>query len=231
VTAQQSKPIPDGLIEYLRTVDTPTLSNAVEELSVRPRTEGFAPLSIRCLFPEFGRMTGFAVTAQVETMTQMGTRAAPRFHELFEAIHKCPKPAIVVLQEIGAHRDYAAHTGEIMATISQRLGAIGIVSDCGVRDIPEVRALKMHYFARGAVASHAHYRVVAAGEPVQIEGMVVQPGDVLHGDENGLMVVPNCDWEALKKAVDKVRSTERALLEYVRGDTFTMDGLRQRFLH
>ena len=63
-----------------------------------------------------------------------------------------PKPAIVVVQEIGGHGDYAAHAGEVMTTIFSRLGAIGMVSDCGVRDIPEVRRLGFHYFARGTVA-------------------------------------------------------------------------------
>ncbi len=221
----------DNLISYLKTIDTPTLSNAVERLEVRPRSEGFAPLAIRCLFPELGRMAGYAVTAQVETVTRMGQRDAMRFHELFTAIAASPKPAVVVLQDIGGHHDYAAHAGEIMATIFQRLGALGIVSDCGVRDLPEVRALGMHYFARGAVASHAHYRIVRTGEPVHISGMVVQSGDLLHGDENGLIVVPRCEPAALKEAVDAVRDTERALLDYVRGESFTLDGLRERFLH
>ena len=57
-------------IPYLKTVDTPTLANAIEELNVRPRSEGFAPLDIRCLFPEMGRMVGYAVTAQVETVSR-----------------------------------------------------------------------------------------------------------------------------------------------------------------
>ena len=57
-------------IEYLRGIDTPTLVNAIELLHLRPNQEGFTPLQIRCLFPELGRMCGYAVTAQVETLTQ-----------------------------------------------------------------------------------------------------------------------------------------------------------------
>jgi 4-hydroxy-4-methyl-2-oxoglutarate aldolase len=66
-----------------------------------------------------------------------------------------------------------------MATIFTRLGAIGLVSDCGVRDLPEVHALGMHYFARRSVASHAHFRIVRSSEPVQIDGLVIRPGDLL----------------------------------------------------
>ena len=100
-------------------------------------------------------MCGYAVTAQVETMTGMGKLDRGLFTELYRAVDASPKPAVVVLQEIGGHADYAAHCGEVMATFFTRLGAVGLVSDCGVRDIPEVRAMGFRYFARGAVSSHA----------------------------------------------------------------------------
>jgi len=77
-----------------------------------------------------------------------------------------------------------------MATTFRRLGAVGLVSDSGVRDLPESARARVSYFARGAVASHASFRIVRSNVPVQILGLVVQPGDLLHGDENGLVSVP-----------------------------------------
>lgn len=91
-----------SLIEYLKTIVTPTLCNAVEILRIRPRNYGFAPLQLECLFPEFGRMCGYAVTAQVETVTQMRPLTGTGFYDLFEAIQASPKPAVVVLQEMVA---------------------------------------------------------------------------------------------------------------------------------
>jgi 4-hydroxy-4-methyl-2-oxoglutarate aldolase len=219
-----------SFIEYLRTIDTPTLCNAVELLRVRPQSHGFAPLQLRCLFPDFGRMCGFAVTAHVETVTAMEPLSGAGFYELFEAVQSSPKPAIVVMQEIGGHNDYAAHCGEVMATIFTRLGAIGLVSDCGVRDVPEVRALGMHYFARGRVASHAHFRVVRSSVPVQILGLPIRPGELIHGDENGLMTLPDMSHEQISDAVNQVRNRERALMDYIRSAEFTLDGLRGKFL-
>jgi regulator of RNase E activity RraA len=217
-------------IGYLKSVDSPTLSNAIEDLKVRPKHEGFAPENVRCLFPEFGRMCGFAVTAQVETISQMTPTDRGIFVDLFEAVHASPKPAVVVLQEIGAQPELAAHCGEVMATIFTRLGAIGLVSDSAVRDIPEVRAIGMHYFARGAVASHGHFHIVRVGVPVQINGLVVKPGDILHGDENGLISVPECGLEELAGAVESVRAREKRLMDFVKGDGFTIEALRSRFL-
>jgi regulator of RNase E activity RraA len=213
-------------IEQLKAIDTPTLSNAIELLKVRPQHEGFTPLSVRALFPEFGRMCGYAVTAQVETVTQTGKFELARFIELYRAIEKAPKPAVVVLQEIGGHPDYAAHCGEVMTTFMMRLGAIGLVSDCAVRDIPEVRALGFHYFARGTVASHANFTIVRTGVPVQIQGMVVKSGDLLHGDVNGLLSVPAGRDKELLDAVERVRSRERKLMDFVRSDRFSLEGVR-----
>ena len=216
-------------IEYLRSVDTPTLSNAIEVLQVRPRNEGFTPVQIRCLFPELGRMVGHAVTALVETMTPgAGDRAS--FIPLYEAVKDCPKPTVVVFQEVGHHQEYAAHCGEVMATIFRRLGAAGLISDSAVRDLPEVRAMGFQYFARGAVASHAYFRIVRVGVPIQVWGMSVRPNDIIHGDENGLIVVPSTGMEKLPAAVDAVRKRESKLMDYVRGPQFNFEGLRDHVL-
>ena len=214
-----------SIIEYLKTVDTPTLSNAIELLKVRPPSEGFTPLGIRALFPEFGRMCGYAVTAQVETVTESEPFDMLQFIELFRAVEAAPKPSVVVVQEIGGHSDYAAHCGEVMATFLIRLGAIGLVSDCAVRDLAEVHALGFHYFARGAVASHANFRIVRSGVPVHVMGMVVHPGDLLHGDMNGLLSVPKTDVGMLAEKVDLIRTRERRLMDFVRGGNFSLDGV------
>ena len=210
-------------IQYLQSVDSPTLSNAIELLNVRHRRDGFTPVEIRCLFPELGRMCGYAVTAQVETVNETGPFELERFIELYRAVQSAPKPAVVVLQELGGYHNYAAHAGEVMSTIFTRLGAVGLVSDCCVRDIPEVRNLGFHYFARGSVVSHASFRIVRVGVPVQIHGMVVRPADILHGDENGLLSVPARYEKELAFAVDKVRSREKRLMEWVRSDDFSLD--------
>lgn len=217
-------------LEYLKGVDTPTLCNAIELLGVRKHHEGFTPLSIRCLFPQFGRMIGYAVTAQVESVTEMEPRDNSLFVDLYSLLAQGPKPGVIVLQEIGGHGDYAAHAGEVMCTIFQRLGAIGLVSDCGVRDIPEVRNLGFHYFARGTVASHANYRIARVGVPVQIGGLVIRTGDMLHGDENGLALVPADKRDQIPAMVDQIRTREGALLDYVRSDEFTLEGLRGRIV-
>jgi 4-hydroxy-4-methyl-2-oxoglutarate aldolase len=214
-------------IEYLKSVDSPTLSNAIELLKVRPRERGFTPLEIRCLFPEFGTMCGYAVTAQVESATLMEPFRLETFVELYKMVEQAPKPAVIVFQEIGGFGDFAAHAGEVMSTFFTRLGAIGLLSDCGVRDLVEVRRLGFHYFARGSVASHANFRIARPGVPVQIRGMVVNPGDIVHGDENGVITVPKVDVAALREAVETVRQKEKTVMDFVKSPEFTLAGFKR----
>jgi 4-hydroxy-4-methyl-2-oxoglutarate aldolase len=216
---------------FLKTVDTATLANAIELLNLRPRAEGFASLDLKCLFPEFGPMCGYAVTAHAETVTLGSPKTEDAYIELFEAVERSPKPAVVVMQEIGGDRDRATHAGEVMATIFTRLGAIGMVSDCGVRDLTAVRKIGFHYFARGAVASHASYRIVRTGVPVEIAGVTIRPGDMVHADENGLITVPEPSREQLPSLVENILEKERTLLDFVRGTGFKASQLRGRFLH
>ena len=213
-------------IEYLKSIDSPTLINAIELLKVRPRERGFTPLEIRCIFPEFGTMCGYAVTAQVESATSMEPFQLETFLELYRMVEKAPKPAVIVFQEIGGFGDFAAHAGEVMSTFFTRLGAIGLLSDCGVRDLAEVRALGFHYFARGSVASHSNFRIARCGVPVQIRGMVVSPGDVVHGDQNGVISVPPVEIGLLREAVDTVRRKEKTVMDFVRSERFSLQGFQ-----
>lgn len=217
-----------NLIEYLKTVDTPTLCNAIELLGVRPRHEGYAPLQLRCLFPELGRLCGYAITAQVETVTRTEPLDRQMFLNLYRAVAEAPKPAVVVFQDVGGYSDFAAaQCGEVIASITQRLGAIGLVSDGAVRDLPEVRALGFHYFARGVVASHGNLRIVRVGAPVNILGLPVRSGDLLHGDVNNLTLIPEEGREQIETMVERVRERERKLLAFVRSPEFSLEGMTQ----
>ncbi|MCX7590247.1 MAG: RraA family protein [Kiritimatiellae bacterium] len=221
-----------NLIARLCRIDTPTLSNAIEKMRVRSRTSGFCDSSLRCLFPELGVMCGYAVTAEVETMNpdKEGVLDRP-FVELCEAIHRTQKPVVVVMREIGPHREFCAHCGEVLATVFTRLGAVGLVSDAAVRDLKEVRALGFHYFATGTVASHGNFRIVRVQVPVTVCGLHIRPGDLLHGDANGLILVPAEGRERLPQLAAEVVKTERNFIAFVKSGKFSIQQLKTRITH
>lgn len=79
-----------SVIGFLETVDSPTLANAIETCGVRENHEGFTPLEIRPLFPELGRLCGYAVTAHVETISRTEPADNARFLDLYEAVERSP---------------------------------------------------------------------------------------------------------------------------------------------
>ncbi len=93
------EPITTEVIETLRTFNSPTVANAIEVFNVRPRNTGFMNSSIRCQFPNFGPMVGYAVTAKIRALNPPGDKALhPSVH--WENIIKVPAPRVVVVQDL-----------------------------------------------------------------------------------------------------------------------------------
>jgi 4-hydroxy-4-methyl-2-oxoglutarate aldolase len=109
-----------------------------------------------------------------------------------------------------------------------RLGAIGMVTDGGLRDVHEVRRLGFAYFARYVVVSHGNFGVVDVGAPVTLDGQEVRTGDILHGDANGVVIVPRQVLDGLPEAVREVRTRERATMEFITGAEYTIAAERGR---
>ena len=177
-------------LSMLRRIDSPTISNAIETFKVRPRVAGYVGYDIRCIFPELPPTVGYAVTCTVDSTTE--GRQGIGFQRLYELLANAPKPAIVVMQDVGTDRLHSCHAGEVMSTSMKRLGAIGILTDGGLRDIKEVHALGgFQYFCAGMVVSHGNPVCVSVGEDVTISGMRVSMGNLLHGDVNGVVHIPD----------------------------------------
>jgi len=179
-------------LEQLRAIDSPTIANAIEYFAVRPRVAGYVGSNVRSLVAGGGSMLGYAVTCKGDSTTEDKDR---REHtELYRAIlERQPLPAVVVIGDDGdpSKIHLSCHAGEMMATTMKRVGAVGLVTDGGLRDVREITALKdFHYFGRGLVVAHGRPCIYDVGATVTIDGMLVQPGDLLHGDENGITVIP-----------------------------------------
>src|SRR2546421_4261885 len=126
-------------LSALRRIDSPTISNAIETFQTRPRVAGYAGYDIRCIFPELPPSVGYAVTCTVDSTTE--GRQGIGFNKLYELLAEAPKPAIVVMQDVGHDRLHSCHAGEIMSTTMKRLGAVAILTDGGLRDVKEVHTL------------------------------------------------------------------------------------------
>jgi regulator of RNase E activity RraA len=220
--------------EALRAVDSPTVANAIERFVIRPRVEGYAGYDLRCAFPRMGTMMGYAVTCTADSTTE-GRTDERGLLRLWDALEAAPKPSVLVIKDIGPEPARSCHMGEVMATIAKALGAVGCVSDGGLRDIVEVEALGgFQYFCPGFVVSHGQPVILDINVPVTVSGMAVRPGDLLHGDGNGILVVPDAVAHRVAEEAMRVREAEKVMLDLAREPGFTVAKLRAamaRFTH
>lgn len=213
------------LLEALRRHDSPTLSNAIETFDVRPRDEGYASMDLRCLFPELGVMVGHAAPAAVRARGRVqGVDHSPR---LWALVRSVPAPRVVVIQDLDDPPGQGAFWGEVQSTIYKALGCAGTVTDGCVRDLKEVREMGFHFFARGPGVSHAYVRLESVGEPVQVGGLVVHAGDIIHADQHGVLLIPKEIAAELPAAADRVIEREQAFISWVRSPEFDPDRLAE----
>ena len=223
-----SNPVSESDLEALRQIDTPTICNAIEPLQVRSNTRGFMGWDIRCMFPEFGVMVGYAVTATLDTMTPGRVHDSAARFEFFEAIQDSAKPAVLVLKDIGPRPYHGCHFGDGLATTSMRLGAIGLVTDGGVRDVDTVREMGFHYFAPGMVPAHGNFGFREAQVPVEVSGVVVNPGDLIHADINGVTMIPVDTVSQVIERAREITRREAAGHAWVNSDEFSLDTMKRR---
>ena len=210
----------DQQLAELRAIDSPTIANAIEPLNVRGRVQGYVGYDVRCLIEGLGTMLGYAITCKGDSTTE--GKSVPREHQqLYAAIVNTPGPTVVVIQDGGSNRLHSCHVGEMMATTMKRCGAVGLVTDGGVRDILEVRALGgFHYYGAGLVVAHGNPLIYDVGAEVTISGVKIRPGDLLHGDENGITVIPEEVAGQVAAEAMKVRDSEQKRLKDILSDDF-----------
>jgi regulator of RNase E activity RraA len=197
-------------IEALRAIDSPTIANAVENFRLRPRAQGFVGQDIRCIYPDLSPMVGYAVTCTVDSTTE--DRKGIGFNKLYALLDQAPKPAVVVMQDVGPAPERSCHAGEI------------ILTNGGLRDVHQVRALQQfQFFCSGLVVSHGNPICVSVGDPVTISGLTIAPGDLLHGDVNGVVLIPTACAPEIITAAGEVLAREAALLQYINSPDFKLN--------
>ena len=228
-THKGTKQVSAEVLEQLRGIDTCTVSNAIERLDVRLRNEGFADRSVRCLSPALPPMVGYAATGRIRTSKTPTTQHW--YYERmdwWEYILTIPAPRVIVLQDVDERPGFGALFGEIHANICRALQSIGYVTNGAVRDVPGVERTGFHLFASGIAVSHAYAHVVDFGGPVEIGGLTVNPGDLLHGDLHGVLRVPTAIAARIPEVASELLAQEREFIQFCHSADFSVEGLRDR---
>ena len=179
------------VLEKLRQYDTPTVLNVIELFEVRPRQEGFLNGEIKACFPEMGPIVGYASTATFQRATEPAEGDA--YSNLADQVgvfdEELPAPRIVVFEDIDPE-PCGATFGEVMCTVYQNFGCAGLITSGGGRDLEQVRALGFPVFTGGTICSHGYGQWLHVGLPVRVGGLIVETGNLLHADANGVTNIP-----------------------------------------
>ncbi len=216
--------IPAADLELLRKFDTPTVCNVVELFDQRPRNAGYMDARIQCCYPKLPPMVGYASTATFRSA------AAPRASNVYAGLGdqvasfaQLPGPAVVVFQDLD-DPVAAATFGEVMCTTYKAFGAAGLITSGAARDLDQVEALHFPCFANGTICAHGYPNIVQINVPVGAGGVMVHPGDLLHGDRNGVTTIPNELASAVAHACAEYMAAEAVVLDYLKAGRVDQQG-------
>ncbi len=215
------------LIAELRSVDTPSVCNALELLVPERRGYGFTTQPLVCTRPGLGPVVGIARTATLRAAhpSDPGVDQAYARDAYYAYIDEGPKPSVVVIQDLDEDRGYGSFWGEVNSNIHKGLGCEAVITNGSVRDIPDIAA-GFQMFADRVGPSHAFVHIVDFARPVTVAGMRVSDGDVIHADQHGAVVIPHDVCAQVKQAAALIARRERVIISAAQQPGFNVTALR-----
>lgn len=195
--------LPKQIIEDFRRLDVPSVSDAMDKLKFPGGLLGIKPV-----IPDT-YMCGQAFTVHyMPCGTEKGT--------VGDFIDDIEAGEVAVLDNGG--RDYCTVWGDIMSVYADKKGIAGTVIDGVCRDINVIRELKYPIYTKGTYMVTGKDRVYVdrINEPVCISGVQIMPGDVIIGDNTGVIAVPRIHAEKVLETAIEITEKEDGIMEYVK---------------
>lgn len=219
--------IPHHTLQALSRFDSCTLSNAIEQFNVRLRNEGFiGGDATSCMFPELPPVVGYAAIGRIRSSSPPVDGHCYYDHiEWWKYLDTVPAPRIVVLQDSDDPPGRGALFGSLHARICMAMHCVAYITNGVVRDLPAIERLGFQLFAAGPAVSHAYAHVVEFGRPVEIGGLQIHSGDLLHADRHGVLSVPRDLAEQLPAASAELLRNEQEFIHMCIDGNFSIDRL------
>lgn len=227
-----SAEITPKLLKQLARIDTPTICNTMDVLRVEQAGRGFVTQSFVCLKPEMKPIVGFAKTATcraVEPSSLTSSEATKLREAYWEYLAAKPQPGICVMQDLDGERaGFGAMWGEVNSNLHKALGCLGLVTNGSVRDV-DMWADGFQAIAGLVGPSHAHVHYVDFGRDVQVLGMWVKDGDLVHADRHGAVVIPKEVAPRIPETAAMQARQEKIILDVCRGKGFSLARLKKAY--
>jgi regulator of RNase E activity RraA len=216
-------------LDALRALDTPTVCNALELVAPERRGAGYTIHPLVCAWPEQAPIIGYARTATIRAARPSGRAATDDLAlrlRYYRHVAEPPGPTITVIEDLDDPPGYGAWWGEVHTHVHRGLGSEGVVTNGSIRDLP-VNAAGFQLLAGSVGPSHAYVHLVDVAVPVTIAGLTVRPGDLLHADCHGAVVVPPGAATQLLDAAARIARQEAVLIEASKGADFNVEELER----
>ena len=194
----------------LKRWNTPTIYNGWEQITKHDAAaDAFNLEEPRDFMPQMGPMVGYAITVVIEPGNRKHPAANPNAGAEYRSyVASVPGPKIVIVQDLDKPRTIGAFWGEVNSNIHRSLGCVGTITDGAIRDLDEMANAGFKALARRLCVGHAFSHPVRWGCEVEVFGRKVSPGDLIHADKHGFLVVPPEDQPALLEAARFMDSNE-----------------------
>jgi regulator of RNase E activity RraA len=222
-----TSPLTQAQLEALGRLDACTLANAIETFHERLRNQGFIDNTIRCLTPSLPPMLGYAATVTIRgSAPPTAAGMYPDRTDWLDHISSVPAPRIVVIQDVASRPGLGALIGEVHMSILQALNCVGVVTNGSVRSLPSAERTGFHLFSGSVSVSHAYVHIIEIGKPVEIGGLKVQSGDLLHGDLHGVQSIPLGIAAQIPAIAARISARKRELIALCESPDFSLEKLR-----
>ena len=220
--------LPPEQMEILRRLDACTLANAIETFYERLRNEGFTDHSLHCRFPGLPSMLGHAATVKIRGSAPPTAAGIYSEHtDWWDYVLSLPEPRVVVVQDVASKPGLGAWIGAVHVNIPQRPGLRGRGDEWrGTRVASAAEKLGFQLFSGGVSVSHAYVHIVEFGTPVEVGGLKIKSGDLLHGDLHGVQSIPSTIAARIPAAAAEIVAREQALVTLCQAKNFTVEKLR-----
>ena len=214
-----------SLLKLLQSVDTPTVCNAIEVAQGKRGFDAFTRGTMLCSAPDEPAIVGYARTAKIAAVkapTEAPEVIKARRMAYYKHMADAPMPAVAVVEDTDFPDCIGAYWGEINTTVHKGFGLSGTLTNGVMRDLGDVPT-GYPVIAGSIGPSHGFVHVQEIGTQVEVFGMTVTEGDLIHADRHGALVIPKDVIETLEASIEKLLSTETLILEPARSAEFNFE--------
>ena len=215
------------LLAQLRAVDTPTVCNAIEVAQGGRGFNRFTRGTMLCSDPSAGAMVGYARTAKIRALSPPDEPAEvvkARRLDYYCYMAEGSRPKLAVVEDSDGAEAIGAFWGEVNTTLHKGLGLAGALTNGVMRDLGDMAA-GFPVVAGSIGPSHGFVHVTDVDLPVQIFGLWVEPGELVHADRHGALVIPEEVIGSLSQSIATLQASEALILDPARAPGFDIEAL------